>query len=560
MWGARIMDAQRMWAVAWRRLGACAVLALAGCGGGGGGGGGSGSVGGASLATGNLVDAPVAGVSYQTSSGLSGMTGIDGSFSYKSGDTVTFTVLGVTLGRSVTVPGNGVVTPLSITGEDPTGATPTLANAPNATALAQFLQTLGQVGGSASGNLIMPVTDSSLQRQLAGLYAGGGLGGVVNGLQAALSNSGIGGITVVTPSTALSNMNLAIQAVTSAAGNAQFANSTWVATGSGGGATIELLGNGMVEGLTSSGKAIFGTWIVASGTLSIQVSGVGGGSATATLSQADLAASPPACGACVAVTPANGSPWTGSIAETAAGTSNPYSGIWFGMFTPNGSAIANNMHGGAVVFIAESNGSITGAIVGSGGGAISGGSWNSSNGSISLQLSGGSGSGGQSMDVTGSLATQTATLSIGGTVMGTVAFTRSSGVVDLSAPVSIQWSNTFTGAGGSPPNGCGDCNPGIIVSFPASGISAEQSFTNPFNNGSGGSPGQGSPTSLSGTLEGIAPMPSAAGISYAVSIASGGGTATSQPASDACSVTSGASGVLQPGQSTLAQIVVTCNN
>ncbi len=553
------MDGQGMLALARRCLGACAVLALASCGGGGGGGG-SGTLSGASLATGNLVDAPVAGVSYQTSSGLSGITGIDGSFSYKTGDTVVFTVLGVTLGRSVAVPGDGVVTPLTITGEDPTGAAPTLANAPDATALAQFLQTLGEVGGSASGNLIMPVSDSSLQQQLAGLYAGGGLGGVVNGLQAALSNAGISGISVVTPSTALSNMSLAIQAANSAAGNAPFANSTWVARGSGGSATIELLGNGMVEGLTSSGTAIFGNWIVASGTLSIQVSGVGGGSATATLQSADLAASPPACGACVTVTPANGSPWTGSLTETAAGTSNAYAGIWFGMFSPNSNAIANDMHGGAVVFIAESNGSITGAIVGSGGGAISGGSWNTSNGSISLQVTGGSGSGGQSMNVAGSLATQTATLSIGGTAMGTVAFTRSSGVVDLSAPVSIHWSNTFTGAGGPPPSGCGDCNPGVIVSFPASGISAEQSFTNPFNNGNGGSPGQGTPTSLSGTLAGIAPMPSGAGLSYTVSIDSGGASATSQPASDACSVTSGASGVLQPGQSTLPQIVVTCNN
>ena len=553
------MDGQRISVAAWRRLGACVVLALAGCGGGSGSGSGSLS-GGGSLSTGNLVDAPVGGVSYQTSSGLSGITGIDGSFSYKSGDTVAFTVLGVTLGGSVVVPGNGVVTPLTITGEDPTGATPTLANAPKATALAQFLQTLGQVGGSASGNLIMPLSDSSLQQQLAGLYSGGGLGGVVNGLQAALTNAGISGITVVPPSTALSNMNVAIQAAASAAGNAQFANSTWVATGSGGSATIELLGNGMVEGLTSSGKAIFGNWIVASGGVSIQVSGVGGGSATATLNQADLSANPPACSACVAVTPKSGSPWTGSLAETAAGTSSAYAGIWFGLFTPNSNGIASNMHGGAVVFIAESNGSIIGAIVGSGGGSISGGGWSPSNGSISLQVTGGSGSSGQSMDVAGSLATQNGTLSIGGTAMGTVAFTRTSGVVDLSAPVSINWSNTFTGAGGPPPTGCGDCNPGVTVTFPATGITAEQSFTNPFNNGTGGAPGQGTPTSLSGTLAGIAPMPSGAGIAYTVSIDSGGGTATSQPASDACSVTSGASGVLQPGQYTLPPIVVTCNN
>ena len=533
------------------------ALFLSACGGGGGG---SSSPSSAALSTGNLVDAPAAGVNYTTSSGLGGVTGIDGSFSYRAGDTVAFAVLGVTLGQAVAVPSGGVVTPLTITGEDSSGATVTLSNAPNATALAQFLQTLGLVSGSTTGNLIMPVTNTTLKQQLLTLYAGGGLHGVLSGLQVALTNAGITGVTVVPATTALGNMDQAIQAVASSAANSKFANSTWFASGTGGNATLELLNNGMVEGLTTSGKAIFGNWVVNAGALTIQVSGVGGGSATGTLSSADLAASPPACSACLNVTPSSGSPWTGSLAETAAGTANADAGVWFGTFTPNSNGTANNLQGGAVVFIAESNGSISGSTVGGGGGSISGGGWNASTGSVSMQATGGVGSGGQSMNIAGSLATQTGTLSVGATVMGTMAFTRTSGVVDLSAPISISWNNTFLGAGGSPPTGCGDCNPGVTVTFPATGITANQQYTNPFNSGNGGAPGQGSPTSLSATIDAIAPVPSGSGTSYTVSINSGGGSATSQPASDACSVTSGASGVLQPGQATLAPIVVTCNN
>lgn len=89
------------------------ALLLAGCGGGGGGGSSSGATSGAS--SGILTDAPVAGVAYTTSSGVTGTTGADGSYDFNAGDTVTFTLGGLTLG---TVDATGIVSPLELANGD----------------------------------------------------------------------------------------------------------------------------------------------------------------------------------------------------------------------------------------------------------------------------------------------------------------------------------------------------------------------------------------------------------------------------------------------------------
>lgn len=70
--------------------------------------------------TGYFVDAPVQGIQYTTSSGLSGVTGAGGSFSYAPGDTVTFTVGNVTIGSYDTdnIASDGVVMPQDIVGVD----------------------------------------------------------------------------------------------------------------------------------------------------------------------------------------------------------------------------------------------------------------------------------------------------------------------------------------------------------------------------------------------------------------------------------------------------------
>ncbi len=85
-----------------------AIFPLA-CGGGGGGGGG-GSTGPATF-TGVFKDSNVGGLDYSTSSGLSGVTDPLGQYTYAAGDSVTFSIGGVTIG---TIAAQGVVTPVDL--------------------------------------------------------------------------------------------------------------------------------------------------------------------------------------------------------------------------------------------------------------------------------------------------------------------------------------------------------------------------------------------------------------------------------------------------------------
>ncbi|MDD5717274.1 MAG: Ig-like domain-containing protein [Sulfuricurvum sp.] len=108
----------------------------------GGGGGGSSSstpaVSGTNSAV--LVDSVLIGVSYTTSSGLSGVTGSDGSFSYRTGDTVTFTVGKAILGTFAPASTASVVTIGDLAGGDATKT----AN------IAKFLQSLDSDTNSAT--------------------------------------------------------------------------------------------------------------------------------------------------------------------------------------------------------------------------------------------------------------------------------------------------------------------------------------------------------------------------------------------------------------------------
>ncbi|MBF0446757.1 MAG: Ig-like domain-containing protein, partial [Magnetococcales bacterium] len=60
-----------------------------------------------------FLDSAVAGVTYVTSSGLSGTTGPDGSYDYLPGDTVTFSIGNIVLGSAT---GTGTITPSSFSG------------------------------------------------------------------------------------------------------------------------------------------------------------------------------------------------------------------------------------------------------------------------------------------------------------------------------------------------------------------------------------------------------------------------------------------------------------
>jgi hypothetical protein len=78
---------------------------------GGGGNGGNDDIPPAGAVSGVFVDAPVAGLSYLTSSDISGVTDAHGRYNYLPGDTVTFSVGDLVLG---TVVAQGVVTPMTV--------------------------------------------------------------------------------------------------------------------------------------------------------------------------------------------------------------------------------------------------------------------------------------------------------------------------------------------------------------------------------------------------------------------------------------------------------------
>ena len=118
-----------------------AAMWLVACSGGGGDGGG-GTPAAAPTLTGTFVDAPVAGLPYATSSGLSGATNSQGQFSYRSGDTVQFSYGSTVLGSIPAVP---QVTPWTVFGlNSPDPADPRWIN------LARLLQTFN--------NALPPVT------------------------------------------------------------------------------------------------------------------------------------------------------------------------------------------------------------------------------------------------------------------------------------------------------------------------------------------------------------------------------------------------------------------
>ena len=90
-------------------LAAAMIFGFVGCGGGGGSSADTTSV--STTQTGTFVDAPVAGLNYETSSGIKGVTDSQGHFTYKNSDIVTFKIGSVTLGKSVA---HSIITPYEI--------------------------------------------------------------------------------------------------------------------------------------------------------------------------------------------------------------------------------------------------------------------------------------------------------------------------------------------------------------------------------------------------------------------------------------------------------------
>ncbi len=374
------------------------MLLLSACGGGGGGSGsssGSGSV--SSNLTGYFVDSPVSGAFYKTSSGLTGTTQSDGSFTYKSGDSVDFTVLGVSLSSAagnmggVAIPPGGVITPFTITGEAPNSSN---LSAPKAAAMAAFLQTLsnisaGSANASGSANLLMPsgMMANTLMTTFAQQLPGSGS----TLIQTIASNltSLVGGNNsslVVSPANAIANAYGFYQATSSSqtsAGQA-YVNSVWNVTNCTTGTCniyALLQPNGIVAGINASKNNVFGGyWIASGGNLTIHLQG-NGGSGDVTLSGGATTSS------AVTIT-SNGSPaGTATITEilaTSGSVTSNNAGLWFANYTPTSSV--GSTTAGQGIFIAAPNGVLAGITNGS---SYLSGVWSGTSGTITS--SGGSG-------------------------------------------------------------------------------------------------------------------------------------------------------------------------
>ena len=119
-------------------------MGLSGCGGGGS----SDNNGGSSTETGTFVDAPVQGLSYSTAT-QSGKTDVNGTYKFKKGETVTFKIGELVLGKALAKP---IVTPLTLAGD--TNVSNPSQKAVN---IARILQSLDD-NTSDTSKIVIPVS------------------------------------------------------------------------------------------------------------------------------------------------------------------------------------------------------------------------------------------------------------------------------------------------------------------------------------------------------------------------------------------------------------------
>ncbi len=451
------------------------ALVLAGCGGGGGGGTPSTASTPAAAAAptatlvGTFTDAPVAGAKYVTSSGSGGCvasapcsTDAQGQFSYASGDTITFSAAGVTLGTTPTLTpsadGTTTVTPVSLV----SGAT--APTDPGPTAIAQFLQTLstittGTSGSGASGVLTMPAdaaTASALSSALtkAGITATSSI--TTTALQTAITSAfPTSKFTVVSATTAQAALTQGVNSngIIGTAWSGVCAANQCGGGSTAGTATIYFQPNGTLTGFTSDGNLLAGSWAgstTAAGGVSVQItSNGGGGYATGNI---------PAGSNTGTVTIYNSSGATkGSVTFTkivaatgaSAVTDSQYLGGWYATYTPNAAAIANGDSGGTAYIVAAPDGTFYGITDGSS--QSFKGTWTITNGQGTATWTDASAAVGKTISISIDLANADGTVSIDGTAAGTLALSRTGTLtmkhsttssVPLLLNVAVSWANT----------------------------------------------------------------------------------------------------------------------
>ena len=106
-----------------------------------------------------FLDGPVGGLNYATAT-LKGITASDGVFEYKAGETVTFSIGGVTLGSTA---GKPVVTPLDIVPDAKDAKDQRVVN------ICVLLQTLDQDGKAENGILITEKVSAAVSQYGKGI-------------------------------------------------------------------------------------------------------------------------------------------------------------------------------------------------------------------------------------------------------------------------------------------------------------------------------------------------------------------------------------------------------
>ena len=356
-----------------------------------------------------FADAPVAGLSYATSSGASGTTNAQGIFNYAAGDTVTFSVGGLTLGSatpSVTLAGTTIVTPVDIVA----GATGT-SNA-KVTAIGQLLGTLNSIAVAsntgASGTFTIPNNATTLLSKL-------GTADVASITSSQLQNvvtaAGLG--SVISSSDAQSNMNQGVNAAT-------IIGTTWSGSCTcGGGGTFFFEPNGNLTGFTDNGQLLAGTWTgspTAGGGVQISLASSEGG-----YSKNGVIPAGKSTGT-ADIYDSNGAlQGTFTFNQVASGSTLPntlYVGGWYGTYTPNSAGIAAGDSGGQAYIILSPDKTFKG--ITDGAQAITG-TWDPSTGVGSASFANKSGG---MVSISINLATQTGTVTVGSTVNGSISFSR----------------------------------------------------------------------------------------------------------------------------------------
>lgn len=150
--------------------------------------------------TGVLTDGAVGGVSYTTTSGVTGETDVQGRFKFNKGDKVTFKIGGVTLGGAVNA--QATLTPIDLAG---VGANAGVV----ANNLLVFLQSLDSDGNHDNGITILPATvtaAASVTLDFTQATAAFSANSAFTGLIASVSSTGA---KLVTPTDAQANFKKA---------------------------------------------------------------------------------------------------------------------------------------------------------------------------------------------------------------------------------------------------------------------------------------------------------------------------------------------------------------